>query len=253
MPTHYYESDRAVSEYLMFHYGSAQEILPGRIGPVEAVGFPIRCVSECVDVRGLPKTARALDLGCAVGRSSFELARSCGEVIGIDRSARFVAAARLIQTRGALPFRFIEEGDLQNDCIAEAPAGIDRGRVSFEQGDAMSLRAGLGSFDIVLLANLIDRLPDPRRCLSALPPLVKSGGQLVITSPYTWLEEYTPKENWLGGFERQGQRVRTIDGLREILSDAFELRVTKNLPFLIREHARKFQWSLAEASCWVRR
>jgi hypothetical protein len=31
-------------------------------------------------------SGRALDLGCAVGRSSFELARSFGEVVGVDLS-----------------------------------------------------------------------------------------------------------------------------------------------------------------------
>jgi hypothetical protein len=33
----------------------------------------------------------------------------------------------------------------------------------------------------------------------------------------------------------------------------FNLVTTKDLPFLIREHARKFQWSVAQASIWQRR
>ena len=67
-----------------------------------------------------------------------------------------------------------------------------------------------------MMANLIDRLPDPRRCLAQLPGLINHGGQLIITSPYTWLAEYTPKENWLGGFEKDGHRVRTLsDALKE--------------------------------------
>jgi len=32
---------------------------------------------------------RALDVGCAVGRATFELARSFDETVGIDLSARF--------------------------------------------------------------------------------------------------------------------------------------------------------------------
>jgi hypothetical protein len=103
------------------------------------------------------------------------------------------------------------------------------------------------------MANLIDRLTNPHRCLQQLPNLVKSGGQLIITSPYTWLEEYTPRENWLGGLARDGQRIKTLDSLKRILSPAFEFSFAKDLPFLIREHARKFQWSVAEASVWVRK
>jgi hypothetical protein len=56
-----------------------------------------------------------------------------------------------------------------------------------------------------------------------------------------------------GGFERDGERVMTLDGLRSRLDKDFELTGTKDLPFLIREHARKFQWSVAQASLWRRR
>lgn len=80
-----------------------------------------------------------------------------------------------------------------------------------------------------------------------------SGGQLIITSPYTWLEEYTPKENWLGGYSAEGQTIDTLDGLKSSLQGSFELVSTQDLPFLIREHARKYQWSVAQASVWRRK
>ncbi|HKI69833.1 MAG TPA: methyltransferase domain-containing protein, partial [Verrucomicrobiae bacterium] len=89
--TNFYETDRAVSEYLLFHYGTPEDILPYNFGPIAALNYPVRCVTECLDVKRLPAQARALDLGCAVGRSSFELARHCAEVIGIDFSHRFCA------------------------------------------------------------------------------------------------------------------------------------------------------------------
>jgi SAM-dependent methyltransferase len=137
--------------------------------------------------------------------------------------------------------------------VAHAPEGVDSERVAFEQGDAMELRAALGVFDVVLMANLIDRLREPHRCLARLPALVKPGGQLVITSPYTWLEEFTPHSNWLGGFERDGRRVSTHEGLQAALGTEFDLVAVKDLPFLIREHARKYQWSVAEATIWRRK
>ena len=61
------------------------------------------------------------------------------------------------------------------------------------------------------------------------------------------------RENWLGGFMRAGKPVRTLATLQEILSPDFELSGTRDLPFLIREHARKFQLGIAEASVWRRR
>ena len=124
--------------------------------------------------------------------------------------------------------------------------------MSFEQGDVTFLREGLGQFNVVLMANLIDRLPCPIKCLEQLPGLVAAGGQLIIASPCTWLEEYTPKAEWLGGRERLGQAPQTLDTLREILAPVFTLDGEWNLPFLIREHARKYQWSVAQATRWLR-
>ena len=251
--TDFYETDRAVSEYLLFHYGAAEEILPYSFGPATALNYPVRCVTECLAVNRLPSHPRALDLGCAVGRSTFELARHCHEVIGIDFSHRFCVVANQLRDDGSLEFARRTEGELTERSRAIVPAGIDRQRVHFEQGDAMDLRADLGTFDVILMANLIDRLPDPKRCLRQLPKLLNSGGQLIITSPYTWMTDYTPRENWLGGFERDGRPVRTLETLKATLSRDFEFTARKDLPFLIREHARKYQWSVAEASLWTKR
>lgn len=247
-----YETDQLLGEYLLFHYGTEAEIAPPP-GSVAALDYAVRCVTECVDGAALPAGARALDLGCAVGRSTLELARFCHEVIGIDYSRRFVEAAEVIRCEGALAYARRDEGVLTTPLVARIPPGVVGARAAFEVGDAMALRTDLGAFDVVLMANLIDRLREPQRCLDRLPELVKPGGQLVITSPSTWLEAFTPRENWLGGFEREGTRVATLDGLRSALGADFDLVATKDLPFLIREHARKFQLSVAQASLWRRK
>ena len=248
-----YETDKLLAEYLLFHYGSMQEVLPSHMLVEDALFYPMRCVTECLDLAALPPQARALDLGCAVGRSTFELARFCSTAIGIDYSRRFIDAAETIRHEGALAYARTDEAALTTPLIATAPATVDAARVAFEQGDAMNLRPDLGTFDVVLMANLIDRLAEPRRCLARLGQLLIAGGQLIITSPYTWLEEFTLRENWLGGFERDGICVTTLDGLREALEPAFELSGVHDLPFLIREHARKFQLSIAQASIWRRK
>ena len=77
MADNIYESDRQVREYLLFHYGEPDQVLPWKRGPREALGFPARCVRELINSSSVGRDARALDLGCAVGRSSFELAGHC--------------------------------------------------------------------------------------------------------------------------------------------------------------------------------
>lgn len=249
----YYETDRALGEYLLFHFGTAEEILPYEFGPADALNYPVRCVTECLDASKLSRVARALDLGCSVGRSSFELARVCRHVTGIDSSSRFIDCAERLRRHGLVEFDYVEEGSLYKRGRAVIPSDIETERIVFKTGDAMDLPVDMRGFDVVLMANLIDRLSEPRRCLARMPSLVKTGGQLIISSPYTWLAEYTSPEHWLGGYSRDGAKVRTSEVLEKLLEPDFECVLIKDLPFLIREHARKFQWSVAEASVWRRR
>ena len=251
--TPFYETDKAVAEYLLFHYGSSDEILPYPNGPTNALHYPVRCVVECFDSGLLPSNARGLDLGCAVGRSSFELARICGSVLGIDYSHRFIEAANQLKEARSLSYERTDEGDLATVLEATVPEGVDGSKVSFRQADASNLPEDIGGFDALLAANLIDRLENPKGFLDTLPELVNPGGQLVITSPYTWLEEYTPKDHWLGGYESNGSPIRTVEGLEAALEPDFVKVREVDLPFLIREHARKFQWSVAQGTIWIRK
>jgi putative 4-mercaptohistidine N1-methyltranferase len=245
-----YETGKLLSEYLLFHYGSAEEILGRMPIPREALDFPARCVWELADFAALP-AGRALDVGCAVGRSTFELCKSFAEVLGIDLSETFIQAAGLLQEKGALVTGISLEGDLCQEVTLRVPDGVDRARACFRVGDAMELPADLGAFELVLGANLVCRLPEPRRFLRQLPRLVKPGGQLLLTTPFTWLEQFTPRSRWLGG--RGEEKIRSADALQTILEPDFELQLTRDLPFVIREHERKFQFGIALGWRWLRR
>ncbi len=256
MKSNVYETDRLLTMYLLFHYGSETENLPYGFGPREALNFPQRCVDLCREALGKwdgSEGPRALDLGCSVGRSTFEIARFCKEVVGMDASLKFVNAAQRLKERGFIEYRKAEEGRLTSPVRAVVPKEVERSRVTFEQGDACRLRADLGTFDIVLAANLIDRLREPQKCLQQLPLHLRSGGVLAIVSPYTWMEEFTPPEQWLGGFERDGKLIRTFDTLRGFLEPSCSLITRMDMPFLMREHARRFEWGVADATVWKRK
>ena len=109
------------------------------------------------------------------------------------------------------------------------------------------------AYDLVLAANLIDRLYDPKRFLETIHERLNLGGVLVITSPYTWLEEFTKKENWLGGFRKGGEPHLTLDALGGLLAPHFAmLDRPQDVEFVIRETRRKFQHTLAELTAWQR-
>ena len=248
-----YESQQYLNEYLLFHYGDASDVLAWEFGPKEAAGFAIRCVSDCIELAAVGPGARALDLGCAVGRSSFELARYCAEVIGIDTSQAFIRAALEVRRNGHIHFNRIEEGVLTSRCMASVPSAIDLTRVHFEIGDALKLRATLGDFDVVLAANLLCRLEDPIQLVLKFSQLVRPGGQLILVSPYSWSRDFTPFPKWLGGYENNGRRYDTFVTLTKFLEPDFDLARTRELPFLIREHARRYQWGVSHASVWLRK
>ena len=243
-----YESGKLLSEYLFFHYATPDEVSGGLPVPESALDFPVRVVRELIDP--LLPAARALDVGCAVGRSSFELARTVPLVVGVDFSSAFIAAAIGLKTIGSAHCTVVVEGTNMKDLTVSVPVDVDRSRVDFQTGDAMDLPCHLEQFVVVLAANLICRLPEPKKFLSRLPALVRPGGQLLLATPFSWLQEYTPEAHWLGGRDGGGA---SFEVLRSILEPHFELQLTKELPFLIREHARKFQYCISLGSRWIRR
>ncbi|HRQ89558.1 MAG TPA: methyltransferase domain-containing protein [Bacteroidia bacterium] len=242
-----YESEVLRDWYLLFHYGAPEEILHG-IG-FDPAGLPPRCLEfpaatvEAADLSG--PVSRALDLGCAVGRSAFELSRIADEVLGIDYSSAFVAAAESIRRDGTAAYHRYGEMHRKEPLVARRPDGTHPERIAFETGDAMHLRDDLGDFDLVHAANLLCRLPEPAKFLDRLPRLVRRGGQLVLATPATWLEAYTP-------LPRQPEGP-TLEYLKQHLGGNFDLVSVAELPFLIREHQRKFQLSTSQTSVWVRR
>lgn len=242
---HIYETRRLLDEYLLFHYGTPAEVLPWERGPREALGFATRTVMELIDLPRTPCEAVALDLGCAVGRSSFELANFGVSVLGIDYSQSFVDAAQALKEHGQMEYERVDEGVARTKLVARVPDNLRRDRVRFEQGDAMHLRADIGDFDIVHAANLLCRMPEPQKLIERLPALVRPGGQLLLTTPCTWLEDFTPRGNWPKG--------STKEWLTSLLEPHFDLSKTVDMPFLIREHARKYQWSVALGMRWRRK
>lgn len=84
--------------------------------------------------------------------------------------------------------------------------------------------------------------------------MIRTGGVLVLSSPYTWLEEFTPKENWLGGIRENGEALSTYQALQRLLAADFEeIAPAQDVPFVIRETARKYQHTVAQLTLWRKR
>lgn len=182
------------------------------------------------------------------------------------------------------------EGDIGEGISVVHEPGVDANvmkRVHFFKGDACALsdyaesKDGFGQFDGVIMANLLCRLPYPRATLEALPKVVNTGGVVVLVTPFSWLEgtltryhaqaavvrispknfilvaffqtDFTPRSNWLGGFIDPviGQPIHSKVVLAEIMQNLGFVKIhEQQMPLIIREHRRKYQYILSEATGW---
>lgn len=241
-----YELDDAVSQYIEFHYGDEYFNVPN---------FPVACIAECMKVAAETTKERALDLGCATGRSSFELAKHFDHVDALDFSARLIQAPSKLQSTGIQRYAIQDEGDIvtyKEITLEELGYQEIKDKVNFMQGDACNLPEKFTDYDLVFAGNLIDRLYDPTKFLQLIKTRIRSGGFLVLTSPYTWLEDFTEREKWLGGFKAEtGENFTTLEGIKDALAPDFQQVGTAiDVPFVIRETRRKHQHTVAELSVW---
>lgn len=242
-----YETSGLVSQYMDFHYG------PDIFG---VPNFPAACINFLHSTLPFKSFDRCLDVGCAVGRSSFEMAKYFTHVDAIDYSSGFIDAAKSLQQNGIARYTTPTEGQLTLDCQLSLESLVSSdiaNRVNFHTGDACELPKSMCDYDLVFAGNLIDRLYQPKLFLDSMSHRIRNGGWLVITSPYTWLEDYTPTHHWLGGYtDKNGNSIDTITGLSRTLHPKFKLHCQENVPFVIRETARKHQHTIAELTAWQR-
>lgn len=86
----------------------------------DAVNFTERCAllvekhcSALKDFTGERPPPIALDIGCAVGGSSFHLTKAgFGDVLGMDYSNAFISAANRLKEHGSAPYRTVIEGEI---------------------------------------------------------------------------------------------------------------------------------------------
>ena len=174
-----YETSGLVSQYLGFHYGPPVLGIPN---------FPAACIDFLMNSVKLEHRNRCLDIGCAVGRSSFELAKHFQHVDALDYSSGFIEAAKRLQQSGIIQYGIPTEGRLSNDCQISLESLLDSdiaNRVTFQTGDACNLADEMHNYDLVFAGNLIDRLYQPQLFLNSITQRIRIGGWLVITSPYT--------------------------------------------------------------------
>merc|ERR1712137_292930 len=242
-----YDDESVLGYYLDFHFGPASE-------------YPVVCADLCVQAmkaKGLPMR-KALDVGSGPGRSAFELSKSFEHVDSGDYSQSFVNLANKLVDQGELKWQVTN--DVTGGSVTERSVSskeIAPGSVSFRQMDAHNLPEDFNSYDLICGFNLIDRLTRPKQFLLEAHQRLNSGGLLVLSSPYTWLEQFTQKTEWLGGFKYgDNDGPSTYAGLKEYLLECGfeEAQPPQDVWMRIDElnNGRKSQQTRAEMTFWTK-
>lgn len=115
-------------------------------------------VEKIVKLLQIEKQARILDLCCGIGRHSLELARHGFDVVGVDRTPRFIGKAKQEADRSGLNAEFIV-GDMRGYCVPNSFA------------IALNLFGSFGYFE---------NPEDDRKVVENMYASLRPGGQFLI-------------------------------------------------------------------------
>jgi SAM-dependent methyltransferase/uncharacterized protein YbaR (Trm112 family) len=182
-----------------------------------------RLTAECLDAALAPgpddlPPGPVLDAGCAVGRSTFELAARLGDrrVLGIDSHFAFARLAMEVLTtaRVRYPRRRLGVVYDRRQGPARFPAAE---RVDFWVTDALALPFADGTFAFALSLNLLDCVASPVDHLRELARVLAPGGRAAVATPFDWSPTATALEGWLGGHSQRGPLRGAAEPLLEAL------------------------------------
>ena len=97
-----------------------------------------------------------------------------------------------------------------------------------------------------------EELDKPKEFLASIHTRLNDHGYLIIASSYDWKEQ--TRENWPGGFKKDGEPVTSLDGIKDILENNFTMeRDPINLKAKIKISSRVKISKLSEITLWKKR
>lgn len=202
-PATYHDATRQhLSTYTWDHYGdldpdegASDELRPGSI---------VRCLERGLAMVQGEIDGPILDIGCAAGRTSFELARRFETpVLGIDINFSLLGVARRVLEQGTVQYPRRRVGivydrrELQVDTEGSE-------HVDFWVCDALAMPFRDATFGMVTALNVLDCLTAPSAMLGSVRDVMRPGSPALLSTPYDWSTNVTPLESWIGGHSQRG-------------------------------------------------
>lgn len=231
------------------HYGDmASSALREREQRNAPPGSLLACLAAGLNLLSNRIQAPVLDIGCSVGRSSFELAaRGDGLILGVDLNFAALRLAQRVLREGRVSYPLKQLGIVyeRQDYAVVFP---HKDRVDYWACDALALPFAVGTFGFVNAMNVIDNVSSPVDFLVSMSQALRPGGYALLATPYDWAPP-VPVKNWLGGRAAFGvDSVDSASALRALLRGEAsnpalkELRLTGELehhPWHVRVHNRR--------------
>ena len=189
-----------------------------------------------------------IDMGCAVGRTTFELARACDEIVlGVDLNFGMLKTAATILEKGYVSYPR-RHGGIAFDRRS-FPAAFEKAAKCRFLG---MRRDGSSFFRRILFPrrvslNVLDCVWSPYDHLKELGRILMPGGNVLVSTPYDWTAHATPVEAWLGGHSQRSEHKGASPAvLRSLLSggghphaiEELELISEEDVPWTLRLHDR---------------
>ncbi|MBA3391524.1 MAG: methyltransferase domain-containing protein [Deltaproteobacteria bacterium] len=219
-----------LSIYLDALWGDRAEPRPD--GP--GVGFAAAAVVERIRERARDRVGVAVELGCSTGRIVAELAAGADRVIGVDlhfgslRRARRLLAGETVTYARRVAGRHYTAATVAGERVVNAEVVC---------GDALDPPLVPGAFDRVVALNVLDSVRDPRQLLAVVDGLCRSGGEVILSSPYAWQSGVMDEAARLGGADPAGE-VRRILREGDGLGARYHIEDEAELPWTLRRDAR---------------
>lgn len=219
---------------------------PGAIARLLRSGFRLLPSDAVVD--GAP----LLDVGCAAGRTAFELAKRTDDIVlGVDLDISMLRLAREIRDTGRVDYPRRRVGivyDRQQFTLPTEVVEQTQKQVDFWCCDATSLPFNDSMFAFISSLNVIDCVHSPIDALHEFSRVLVRGGGGIIASPYDWSIAATPITSWIGGHSQRGELRGAAEGImRAILGRGEHSQAVRGLqligeaghsPWQVRLHQR---------------
>lgn len=220
-----------LSIYLDAHWGDRAEPSPEGVS-----GYGMRALVEKIAERSRERVEMAVELGCSVGRVVAELAAGADEVVGVDLHFGSLRRARRLLDGEEVTFNRRIAG---RHYAAARVRGekIEAGRVRLICGDALDPPLVPGMFGRVVALNLLDSCSRPRQLLSVIDGLCAPGGELILSSPYSWQSSIMDEDERLPGPDPAAELVAILREGRG-LGARYTVEEEAELPWTLRRDAR---------------